>query len=174
MLRFVTLSTDARFVFLTESMAASRFTVRALALKKPQALPLPLLSYAEKVTGSPGCCQAHFPGGQTEHPHLLAGCFFGSPATSQDGVHVLPVLIYKQVSVSRLRRCMDRMANLRHSLCKCPGLPQMPHSWTFNIWSSAPCVGTGQETKCWQSMGTTALNSVKDIDVKAVCWASFQ
>lgn len=50
MLRFVTLSTDARFVFLIESMAASRFTVRVLALRKPQALPLPLLNYAEKVT----------------------------------------------------------------------------------------------------------------------------
>lgn len=114
-------STDARFVFLLiERMAAKLGSLLqgSLGLSSPN---------AELCREGPRVLRllpSAFPG-RTEHPHSLAVCFLASPATGQDGVHALSVLIYKRVRESPQK--VHGSDGYFEALCKCTGLsPQCP------------------------------------------------
>lgn len=152
MLRFVTFSANARFVFLL------------IVWTHPDPKWGSLLQGSLRLSHSHrGIMQRRSLGPQAAAKRVSwvdrVPCHFSwgvrasaSSATGQDiSAHMLCVFISKRrLHGKHLRRCIKQMADVK-AFSECAGLSKLLLPWIFSILNSAPQVCTGCGIKCWMS-----------------------
>lgn len=157
MLRFVTFSANARFVFLL------------IVWTHPDPKWGFLLQGSLRLSHShSGIMQRRSLGPQAAAKRISwvdrAPCHFSwgvslsaASATGQGiSAHMLCVRISKRRRPGKHpRRCIKQMADVK-AFGECAGLSKLPLPWIFSILNSAPRVCTGCEIKCWMLPSTSA------------------
>lgn len=123
---------------------APKFRVRVFPWRKPEALPLPWLNYAEKVT-----VPRLLPGVSSRVDRAPCQSPLGSAHGSAAQVRMVLASVHCariyqwRVSGSHLRRCVEQMANLK-SVCKCARPSKIPLSQAFSVKFSTKAAQVAQ------------------------------